>query len=170
MYVGNILVLRKPSEDKCQGFTLLELLFTMIILGILTAFAYPNFIGQIGKAREAEVRLLMGTISRAQQAHHYEKKSFANSYASLAGGTGGFSSNYVTLPPPELSPTGNVVKHKAVSIDGDSNRVRNFSTGIYYLTGGAYRISLCQSFDVNQDVSVGDVPAADCTNNGIKLQ
>ena len=79
------------SRNAPMGFTLLELLFVMIIMGVLTAIALPNFIGQVGKAREAEVKLMLGTIGRSQQAFHYERKQFADSYSALAGGTGDFS-------------------------------------------------------------------------------
>jgi prepilin-type N-terminal cleavage/methylation domain-containing protein len=164
-------ILLSPSLDQSdndpKGFTLLEILFVMIIMGILTAIALPNFIGQVGKAREAEVKLMMGTIGRAQQAFHYERKQFANSYGALAGGTGNFSSKYVTLDPPAVS--GDTVKHKATAINGTQERVRNFAIGVYYSGSGYYNLSLCQSFDTDEDVNVGNSYTDDCENSGIKL-
>jgi type IV pilus assembly protein PilA len=157
------------SRNDPTGFTLLELLFVMIIMGILTAIALPNFMGQVGKAREAEVKILMGTIGRAQQAFHYEKKQFAASYSSLAGGTGDFSSKYVTLNPPEVDVSGDKVKHQAIAINGTQEQVRNFAIGVYYSGGGYYNISLCQSANTEEAVNVGESYTDDCMYNGIKL-
>ena len=49
----------------------------MIFVGLLAALAYPNFVKQSGKARESEVKFVIGSVNRAQQAYHWEKKQFA---------------------------------------------------------------------------------------------
>lgn len=158
------------SKLAIQGFTLLELLIVMIILSVLSAVGLPTLIGQIGKARETEVRLLMGSVGRAQQAYHYEKKQFADSYNALATENHSFFSKYATLAAPSVTNGGNTVKHQATAIGSEFNRVRNFANGVYYTGSGIYEISLCQSFDVGESVNVGDTASDDCTNSGIKLK
>ncbi|MTF38978.1 prepilin-type N-terminal cleavage/methylation domain-containing protein [Cyanobacterium aponinum 0216] len=59
-----------------RGFTLIELLVVITILGILGAIAIPNFLKQVGKAREVELQNIVGAINRAQQAYHFEKQRF----------------------------------------------------------------------------------------------
>ena len=55
------------------GFTLIEIVMVIVILGILAAFALPRFADLTGEAREASVRGLAGalksaaSIARAQQ-------------------------------------------------------------------------------------------------------
>ncbi len=55
------------------GFTLIELVMVIVILGILSAFALPRFADLTGDAREASIQGLAGAvkaaaaISRAQQ-------------------------------------------------------------------------------------------------------
>src|SRR4029453_6490282 len=53
-----------------KGFTLIELVVVIVILGILSAFALPRFMGLEGQARIASVRSLQGTLrSSAALAH-----------------------------------------------------------------------------------------------------
>ena len=72
-----------PQQQE-KAFTLIELIVVIIILGILAAIAFPNLINQIGKARETEAKNQLGSLLRAQQAFHLEKKVFADSLDKLS--------------------------------------------------------------------------------------
>lgn len=64
---------------KNAGFTLIELLVVIVVVGILAAIAYPSFVNQAVKARQAEARTYIGSINRAQQSYYMENGSvFAN--------------------------------------------------------------------------------------------
>ncbi len=150
-----------------QGFTLIELLVVIIILGTLSTIALPSFIGQVGKAREVDAKNNLGTIARAQQAYHFEKRRFADDINNLnIAGLG--SSNYYNFPNPSVADSA-IVKHQAIAIKPTIDLIRNYAAGVYHASD-KFEISFCQSIAINQAVDVGNTFNANCTNSGIKIK
>ncbi|WP_373543306.1 type IV pilin-like G/H family protein [Chamaesiphon sp.] len=75
---------RKQSE---KGFTLVELLVVIIIIGILAAIALPNFLSQGAKAKQTEAKQNIGLVNRVQTAYRSENSAFATTFDVLATGT-----------------------------------------------------------------------------------
>lgn len=84
---------RKDSE---KGFTLVELLVVIIIIGILAAIALPNFLSQGAKAKQTEAKQNVGLVNRVQTAYRSENAGFANKFDILATGTLTGDTNYST--------------------------------------------------------------------------
>ena len=53
-----------------RGFTLIELVVVIVILGILAAFAVPRFMGMEGQARVAAVKAIGGSMASAGAMAH----------------------------------------------------------------------------------------------------
>jgi MSHA pilin protein MshA len=58
------------SKASQGGFTLIELVVVIVILGVLAAFAVPRFMGLEGQARIATVKGLAGSVRSAAALAH----------------------------------------------------------------------------------------------------
>jgi prepilin-type N-terminal cleavage/methylation domain-containing protein len=56
-----------------KGFTLIELMVVILIVGILAAVAIPIMRGRIDAAKWSEGKAMMGTIATSIRAYHAEK-------------------------------------------------------------------------------------------------
>ncbi len=73
---------RLPIKKSTQGgFTLIELVFVIVILGILAAFAVPRFVNLSSDARRASIQGLGGSIQSAAALAHAQFLVSASSAA-----------------------------------------------------------------------------------------
>jgi prepilin-type N-terminal cleavage/methylation domain-containing protein len=79
------------TASKQSGFTLIELMVVVTIVGILAAFAIPNFLRYRAQAMQAEARTNLGEIFVAEVSFFTERKEFGNftdiGFAITGGGT-----------------------------------------------------------------------------------
>ena len=80
-----------PATDS--GFTLLELMIVMVIIGILAAIAIPSFTQNVKHAREAVLREDLQTMRGAIQQFTYDKQKAPQDGADLV------SSGYLKVLP-----------------------------------------------------------------------
>ena len=61
-----------------KGFTLIELMIVVAIIGILAAIAIPNFMTYQAKARQSEAKVGLGGIFTSATSYAAEKSDFVN--------------------------------------------------------------------------------------------
>ena len=63
-------MLKKMMNKK--GFTLIELMIVVAIIGILAAIAIPNFLNYQCKSKQSEAKQSLGTIAKNEEAYYAE--------------------------------------------------------------------------------------------------
>ena len=71
-------MLQKLRGNNQKGFTLIELMIVIAIIGILAAIAIPNYLGYSCKAKQSEAKSSLGAIATCQEAYKAEFDTYGN--------------------------------------------------------------------------------------------
>ena len=72
------------NNNTKKGFTLIELMVVVVIIGILAAIAIPNFVKIVDKSREGAVRSNMHTVQVVVELYHVDNLGrFPNNSATI---------------------------------------------------------------------------------------
>ena len=89
-----------------RGFTLIELMITVAIVGILAAVAYPSFIEQVRKSRRADAIAALAQVQQAQERWRANNPTYTTDLSATGLNVANPSSGYYTLAASGASATG----------------------------------------------------------------
>ena len=98
-------------REKQKGVTLLELMIVVVIIAIISAFAYPSYTRFIIRAKRTAGTSMLLQIADRQQQFFMDNKRFAANLVRL-----GYAGNTVMID-----------EDGAVVADGDADRIYNIS-------------------------------------------
>jgi general secretion pathway protein G len=78
------LLLASPTCRRKSGFTLLELLVVMVIIGLLAGYVGPKFFAHIGKAEVKTARAQLDSLEKALDAYRLDTGNYPTTEQGLA--------------------------------------------------------------------------------------
>lgn len=75
--------MRKLIRINQKGFTLIELMIVVGIIGILVAIAAPNFSRYQSKARQSEAKIALAAVYGAEKAFYSEYAAYIGSFEAI---------------------------------------------------------------------------------------
>ncbi len=76
------------TRQAREGFTLIEILLVVVIIGILAAVAVPKFSGRIGQSKVSACKSSLTSISLALDMYEVDHGSYPSSLNELISGSG----------------------------------------------------------------------------------
>lgn len=70
-------------RTRTKGFTLIELMIAVVIVGILAAIAYPSYSNYVQKSRRAEAQAELLRIAQLQERYYADNNTYATSLSDL---------------------------------------------------------------------------------------
>lgn len=141
-----------------MGFTLIELMITVAIVGLLASLAYPAYSNSVLKGRRTEARVALMTLMQAQERYLTQFNSYLAFSAGATGSTGTTATG-----------TGVSIPFRTMSGDNDRSASYRLSAAACAGAGGA-AIPLSQCVVVSAEPLGADPVAGTLTltSTGIK--
>ncbi len=149
-------------KQSQQGFTLLELMITVVIVGVLAAVTYPSYQDSVTKSRRADAKSALLDLANFMERHATEVGCYTDTGGDNQCGTG--DDTMPTLPYITTPKTGTAYYDLVLSfVDATS-----FTLAANPIAGAAQASDTCGSLTLTNTGVKGVIPltpgltAADC--------
>ncbi len=137
-------------RKSMQGVTLMELMIVVVIIGILTAVAYPNYRQYAARAKRTEARAALLQIATNQERFYLQNNTYTENLTQL-----GFP-----ITPVFTTDTGSY----QVRVDAGSADANNFTATATYQNADT-ESGKCLTFTIDARGAKGSGPLLDCWSN-----
>jgi type IV pilus assembly protein PilA len=126
--------LNKKKAD--EGFTLVELLVVVIIIGILAAIALPSYLNLTASSKQSEGRQNVTSVVHAQQVWTVENNGYASAFDTLAVGVvkgGSVDSTTSTIYEYSMPPAVVAAGNNSIGLTARSktdNKLKGYTGGV----------------------------------------
>jgi type IV pilus assembly protein PilE len=100
------------NGHRLRGFTLIDLMITVAMVGILAAIAYPSYTNYMVKSRRSSAQTYLMDVAQAEQQYLLDSRSYATSLTALNMTAPSSVAPYYTIaitasdgPPPTFTAT-----------------------------------------------------------------
>jgi type IV pilus assembly protein PilA len=171
---------KRRQKNEEEGFTLIELMVVVLIMGILMAIAIPTFLSTRGSANDAAAKSNATNVFTNEKAYYSSNIQFLNATTaeegatlddSLPWGTGPGQVSAVVTTAPATAPTDNALVISALSKSGNCFYIldveqSNAATIAYQVTTG--NSSTCAGYTPKgtETVNTGAEPTSAYVGSG----
>jgi len=143
------------KKTKNSGFTLIELVVVMVIIGILAIISVPMYRNYIQRARASEGRSLVGSVAAAERLYYSEFGIYLQT-ADDPGAIDGPDYGVVYSPILDVDARNSTLFGEYDAVDGAGGAISTVITtpGLVGSTAEGITVVLTQEPDVAADVAV----------------
>jgi type IV pilus assembly protein PilE len=125
-------VTTQKAKPQYGGFTLVEMVITVAIVGILSAIAYPSYQSAMRKNNRAAAEAYLANVAQKQQQYLLDQRSFASAVSTLSVPTPANVTRYYTIaiavaagPPPSFTASATPIGSQAADLSGQALTITN---------------------------------------------
>jgi type IV pilus assembly protein PilE len=128
-------VITQQATLKHLGFSLIDVLITVAIVGILAGIAYPSYQSIMRKNNRAAAESYLGDVAQRQQQYLLDQRSYAPDVSTLGVATPASVTPYYTIaiavsagPPPGFTASATPTGSQAGDLSGQALTITNTGT------------------------------------------